>query len=283
MSDVVAIADRLRSGWQARLELEFAQRGQGTILARRRHEGPLRIQRPLYPEGEGVCHAIVLHPPGGIAGGDQLAMEVDVGCGAHALLTTPGATKWYRSDAWPARQTLALRVGGNAVAEWLPQESIVFDGAHAEMVNRIDLAQGAVFLGWDVLCLGRSARGETFGRGMLRMHTEVSREGRPIWLERAVIAGGSDVLNASAGLAGHSTTGTMLVASDALNGEWLDACRGVLEKRTEFGLTLLPGLLVARYLGDSAEQAREGFTGIWHTLRQALTEQAPMAPRIWKT
>ena len=283
MNNVVAIADRLRSGWQARLELEFARRGQGTILARRRHHGPLRIQRPLYPEGDAVCHAIVLHPPGGIAGGDQLELDVEVGAGAHALLTTPGATKWYRSDAYTARQALALRVEAGAVAEWLPQESIVFDGSHAEMVNRIDLAQGANFIGWDVLCLGRSARGETFARGLLRMHTELRREGRPIWLERAVIAAGSEVLRSSAGLAGHSVCGTMLAASERLNAEWLEACRELAGKGTGFGVTLLPGLLVARYLGDSAEQAREGFTRIWHMLRATLTEQAPMAPRIWKT
>lgn len=283
MSNLLAIADRLRSGWSARLELEFARRGQATLLARRRHEGPLRIQRPLYPEGAGVCHAIVLHLPGGIAGGDQLSLDVAVGAGAHALLTTPGATKWYRSEAWTARQALALRVAEQAVAEWLPQESIVFDGAHAEMVNRIDLARGASFIGWEVLCLGRSARGETFGRGLLRMHTEIRREGQPIWLERALIAGGSDLLHSRAGLTGHSVCGTLLAASEKLSPASLQACRAQAGTETPFAVTLLPGLLAARYLGGSAEQARAGFTRIWHTLRASLTQQAPMAPRIWKT
>jgi urease accessory protein len=281
MNKVVAIADRARSGWPARLELEFQRRGSGTTLTRRRHHGPLCIQRPLYPEGPDVCHGIVLHPPGGIAGGDDLALEIDLGPAAHALLTTPGATKWYRSAAYPARQTLALRVEAGAVAEWLPQESIVFDGAHAEMVNRVDLARGAVFVGWDVLCLGRAARGETFSRGKLRMHTEVRREGRPIWLERGVIAGGGPVLTAAAGLAGHSVTGTMLVASDGLNGHLLEVCREIEAKGA--GVSLLPGLLVARYLGDSAQQARDCFTRVWHALRMPLTQRAPVAPRIWNT
>ncbi len=283
MNNVAAIAERLRSGWQARLELDFERRQQATVLARRSHTGPLCIQRPLYPEGAGVCHAIVLHPPGGIAGGDELELEINVGERAHALLTTPGATKWYRSDAFPARQTLALKVEAGAVAEWLPQESIVFDGAHAEMTNRIELARGAAFVGWDVLCLGRSARGESFGRGRLHMHTELRREGRPLWLERAAIAGGSRVLNAAAGLAGHGVTGTLLAASDALGAEHLKTCRAIEAKQAGFGVTLLPGLLVARYLGDSAEQAREYFTQIWHALREPLTLTAPMAPRIWNT
>ena len=283
MNNVVAIADRLRSGWRARLELEFARRERATILARRQHSGPLCIQRPLYPEGSGVCHAIVLHPPGGIAGGDELELEIDVGPNAHALLTTPGATKWYRSDAFPARQTLALRVGGGAVAEWLPQETIVFDAAYADMTNRIELERGAVFVGWDVLCLGRTARGERFGRGMLRMHTELRREGRTIWLERAVIPGGSPVLNSAAGLAGHGVSGTLLAASDKLNADLLAACREIEIAGGSGGVTLLPGLLVARYLGHSAEQARDYFTRIWHALRVPLTGAAPMAPRIWST
>lgn len=283
MDKVVAIADRLRGGWQARLELDFQRRGNGTTLTRRRHHGPLCIQRPLYPEGPDVCHAIVLHPPGGIAGGDELALDIDVGPGAHALLTTPGATKWYRSEARPARQTLNLRAAAGAVAEWLPQESIVFEGAHAEMVNRVDLARGAVFVGWEVLCLGRTARGETFGRGLLRMHTELCREGRPIWLERALIGGDSQVLRAAAGLAGHSVSGTLLAAGDGLTAELVEACRGIEAGRALAGVTLLPGLLVARYLGGSTEQARDYFTRIWHTLREPLMQRIPMTPRIWNT
>jgi urease accessory protein len=281
MNKVVTIADGARSGWPARLELAFQRHGSGTTLTRRQHHGPLCIQRPLYPEGPDICHVIVLHPPGGIAGGDELALEIDVGPGAHALLTTPGASKWYRSAAYPARQILALRVEADAVAEWLPQESIVFDGAYAEMVTRVDLARGAVFVGWDVLCLGRAARGETFSRGGLRMHTEVRRAGRPIWLERGMIAGGGPVLTAAAGLAGHSVTGTMLVASDDMDEELLQVCQEIEIRGA--GVSLLSGLLVARYLGDSAEQARDYFTRVWHALRMPLTQRAPVAPRIWNT
>lgn len=283
MNNVVAIADCMRSGWKARLELEFARREQATILVRRKHSGPLCIQRPLYPEGKAVCHGIVLHPPGGIAGGDELEVEIKIGSGAHALLTMPSATKWYRSDAYPARQKLVLRVDHGAVTEWLPQESIVFDGAHAEMSNRIELARDAVFVGWDVLCLGRTARGETFTRGMLRMHTELRREGKLVWLERAVIPGASPLLHTAAGLAGHGVVGILLAASDRLDADLLVACREVGLAGGRSGVTLLPGLLVARYLGDSAEQARDYFTKIWHALRMPLTQTAPMVPRIWNT
>ena len=83
--------------WQARLELSFQLSGGRTILARRQHVGPLIVQRPFYPEGPEVCHTYLLHPPAGIAAGDRIEAAVSVEEGAHVLLTTPGAAKWYRS------------------------------------------------------------------------------------------------------------------------------------------------------------------------------------------
>ena len=130
-----------------------------TVLRDNRHCGPLRVQKALYPEGEGVCQAIVLHPPSGIAGGDHLLISATVGAGAHAQLTTPGAGKWYRSGGPEASQRLELTVEEGAALEWLPQETIVFDGARARMETRVRLAADSRFIGWDILCLGRAAAG----------------------------------------------------------------------------------------------------------------------------
>jgi urease accessory protein len=151
-----------RPGWQARLSLGFERRAETTALVQREHYGPLRVQKALYPEGAAVCDTIVLHPPGGIAGGDRLEISVAAAPHAHALLTTPGAGKWYRSGGRPAQQSLTVRVAREAVVEWLPQETIVFDGADAAMHSRIELAAGGVFCGWEILCLGRTAAGERF-------------------------------------------------------------------------------------------------------------------------
>lgn len=271
--------------WQARLDLHFARRGSGTILAASRHEGPLRIQKALYPEGHEVCHAIVLHPPSGIAGGDHLRIAAAVDDGAHALLTTPGAGKWYRSAGPQATQALTFDIGTGGILEWLPQESIVFDGAQARMDAHVRLAEGAVFIGWEVLCLGRRASGENFAKGELRLATRIERSGRALWLERGTLAGGSPLLASPAGLAGRTVCATLLASGGDIAPELLAACRAVStpEAQARCGISVLPDLLVARYLGDSAQAARHWLESLRHVLRPALAGRAAQTPRIWST
>jgi len=151
------------AGWQAHLELGYAAREERTILAHRRHNGPLLVQKPFYPEGARVCHSTLVHPPGGIAGGDRLQIDVAADAGAHAVITTPGATKWYRSNGDVAEHRSDLRLASEARLEWLPQASIVFDAAQAKQTHRVSLQRNARYIGWDIVCYGRIARGERFG------------------------------------------------------------------------------------------------------------------------
>ncbi|MEI8259445.1 MAG: urease accessory protein UreD, partial [Deltaproteobacteria bacterium] len=167
--------------------MRFTRRQDATILSHRSHHGPLRVQKALYPEGRDLCHAIVLHPPAGICGGDELAIAAGVGDAAHALLTTPGAGKWYRSAGPMASQKLDFEIAAGASLEWLPQESIVFDGARGLMESRIRLARGASFIGWEILCLGRRAAGERFAHGELGLRTRIEQEGRLVWAEQGRI------------------------------------------------------------------------------------------------
>ena len=272
-------------GWHARLDLGFERRTGATVLSRREHFGPLRVQKALYPEGEAVCHAIVLHPPSGIAGGDHLEIGVRVAAGAQALLTTPGAGKWYRSAGPEASQALDFRVAAGGCLEWLPQETIVFDGARARMDTRVALAGGARFIGWEVLCLGRRAAGERLAHGALNLATRVERDGRPVWLERGRVEGGGDLLDSPAGLAGFSVAGTLLASGAEVGPERLAACRAVppAEPGARAALTALPDLLVARYLGHSSEAARQWFTQLWHLLRPVYAGREAAPPRIWNT
>jgi urease accessory protein len=270
------------AGWEAKLSLSYERRGLRTILEGRVHRGPLVVQKALYPEGEEVCQSIVVHPPAGIVGGDRLALDVSVGENARAQLTTPGAAKWYRSSGAPARQSLQFSVAAGAVLEWLPQETIVFDGALAELEMQIVLADDAIFLGWDIVCLGRRFAGERFATGRLAQSVAARRDGLQ-WIERTRLRGGSALLESPVGLAGQSVFGTFLALAPRVPAGVVAACREIGSGTGEIAITLLPGALLARYRGESPEAARDCFTAIWACVRPATAGREAVRPRIWNT
>jgi len=283
-SHVIARADSSADPWRACLQLGFERRGERTVLARRSHVGPLRLQKALYPEGDRVCHGIVLHPPAGIASGDELAIELDLGPRAHALLTTPGAGKWYRSAAGAEgvlRQSVKLAPG--SLCEWLPQESIVFDRAVARLETRVELQGDAVFVGMEMLRFGRSASGERFNGGDFRSSIRISRDGRLLWLERSRVGGGSRLLDSKAGLGGSPVSGTLMVAMPEPDDEVLEAWRTFTPAEGEGGVTRLPGVLLARFRGSSCETGREWFVKLWSAVRPHLAGIPAVVPRIWNT
>ncbi len=269
-------------GWEAALTLGFSRRDERSVLSKREHTGPLLVQKPLHPEGAGVCQTIVVHPPGGIAGGDRLMLAIDVGARAHAQLTTPAASKWYRSTGTPARQTLEAQVAAGATLEWLPQEAIVFDGARAVLATTIALAADAAFIGWDVVCLGRTHAGERFATGALTQSLQVSRDGILLWCERMALDGGSRALQSGAILKGAPVFGTMIAAGN-VGDDVLASCRLVSCDDGEVAVTRLPKVLIARYRGGSAPAARMYFASLWRVLRPALAGRAAVPPRIWST
>jgi urease accessory protein len=275
------LAEPLVRSWKARLALGFSLADGKTILSERSHDGPLVVQKPLYPEGAEVCHAIVVHPPGGIAGGDELHLEVKAGEGASALLTTPGAAKWYRSAGPWASQKMNFKVDGTL--EWLPQETIVFDGALARTDCEVELAADASLIGWDIVCLGRTGSGERYARGSYRGSVRVRRDGRLLWLERGRIDGGGRLMASPAGLDGQPVFGTLFAASPLLDRTILENLRRENPVEGKGAITLLPGILLARYLGGSSEAARGYFTALWRILRPALTGRDAHEPRIWRT
>ena len=275
------LAEPVANSWKARLALEFAFQDEKTVLVRKSHEGPLVVQKPFYPEGREVCHAIVVHPPGGIAGGDELNLDVKAGEGASVLLTTPGATKWYRSAGAWAKQSLAFGVRG--MLEWLPQETIVFDGALAQASCDVDLAADAGLIGWDIVCLGRTGSGERFRRGSFRSSIRIRRQGKLLWLERGRIDGGGRLLESPAGLGGSPVFGTLFSSSLNLDQELLNETRKPKPESGRGAVTLLPGIFLARYLGDSSEAARRYFIALWRILRPRLTGLEAIEPRIWQT
>jgi len=294
---VPTAADTL--GWQARLELGLADRAGRTVVAHQRHRGPLTVQRPFYPEG-GPCHLYLLHPPGGLVGGDRLELKVTVTTEAHALITTPGATKCYRSAGPRAEQVQHLEVTAGGVLEWFPQENILFPGANLRLVTAVDLAEGARFMGWEIHSLGRPAIGERFAHGCADLHLRLRRAGRPLLLERLWLHGGSG-LDGPTGLRGLQVTGTLLASpADAADlaavrahpvgaGHAADAGnpRGAPQPGpTEtllWGATLVGDLLIARALAPGTEPLQRLFTALWGILRPRLLGRAACPPRIWAT
>ncbi len=178
-------------GWEATLDIAFVALGGATVLLRNGQRGPLAVQRPFSPEGREVSHVTLLHPPGGLVGGDRLSFGVEVGEGAHALITTPAAAKHYRSAGPTARQQQRFTVAGGGILEWLPHETILFDGAISELSTRVELAAGAAFIGLDLVCFGLPARAERFARGRCRQRLELWRGDHPLFIERGDFDGGA--------------------------------------------------------------------------------------------
>ncbi|WP_275097100.1 urease accessory protein UreD [Sedimenticola hydrogenitrophicus] len=285
MAEPAIRSDAMEStGWQAALRLGFRQIAGKTLLAERSRQGPLAVQRALYPEGD-LCHVYLLHPPGGVAGGDQLRISTEVAPGATALVTTPGATKFYRSAGPWATQRQTLRVTDGCL-EWLPQENIIFPGARIELATTVQLEGNARFIGWEIHCLGRPVIDEVFDHGAALFRFSLFRDGLPLLHERLEVNGQAD-LGASAGLRHHPVLGTLIATTGATAGDngLLDTIRAQLpeSQRNRLGITEVDGLFIARYLGDSTETARALFSDIWKALRPAVVDRPPCVPRIWNT
>lgn len=270
--------------WHAELELGYARQGDTTRPVLRRHRGPLRVQKHLYAEGPEVCQHIIVHPPAGIAGGDRLQIDARVDEGAWTQLTSPGAAKWYRARS-AASQQVNLRVAPGATLEWLPQETIVYAGAQAELTTRIDLEGDARLCYWDMVALGRPAAGERFDTGYFQAHLNIRRDGRLLWHERQRVVGGDGLLDSPIGLAGHPVFATLLMTGE-LSAELLERCRelpGPDGQMLRGDLTQLPGLIVARCLAGEALQARAWLIERWRLLRPELLGRDAVPPRIWST
>ena len=275
------------TGWQGRLRLEFEARGSRTALARRAHVGPLYAQRPFYPEADGTCHVYLLHPPGGVVGGDDLTVELEVGPRARALATTPAATKLYRCPEQGSRLSNLLCVREGAVLEWLPGETIAFGGSRSGLTTRVELEPGAHFLGWELICLGRPAAGDTFTTGRLDQRFELARGGRPLVLERMLLESQGALREGAWGWAGRGVHGVFLAtaASNELTRELREQVRPEPERAAQdrFGVTTLGELTVCRYLGTQASDARACLGRAWDIVRRHLLGKPASAPRIWTT
>ncbi|MEN3277713.1 MAG: urease accessory protein [Massilia sp.] len=271
-------------GWRARLRLGFDWNAYGTRLVERQHMGPLRVQKPLYPEGSPVCHAVIVHPPGGVVGGDALDIDICVGAGAQALLTTPGAGKWYRANGRMSRQDVRIAVGAGAVLEWLPQEALFYRNAQVELTHEVSLAADGRYIGSDILCFGRTASGEVFTEGSVHQTSTIRREGKLVWHEQGEIDGAGPGMHSPFGLDGNTVCATLIACGLTLDASQLQQLRQETDSASgRSGVTQLPQIVVVRHLGRSGEAARSVLLAAWRRLRPALLGRAAAVPRLWNT
>jgi urease accessory protein len=273
--------------WHARLDLNYRLEGERTVL-QHAHTGPLRILKSLYPEGDRICHNVIIHPPGGLVGGDVLEVHVHAAANAHALVSTPGATRFYRSDGPRATQQIALSIEDGARLEWLPLETIAYSGCDAHNTLSATLAPGAEWLGWEVSALGLPTADQPFERGSLTQRLQIPG----LWLEQARIdAADARLLASPLGLGGRRCMGTLWLACGTplareRRERLLEAVREVLAAEPhgiDAGATCPnPQMLVVRAVAPLVEPLMALFQRVWASLRAEAWGLTSVPPRIWK-
>lgn len=276
--------------WFAKLELCFTKDSNRTILAHRKHFGPVRVQKMLWPEKTGVCHAIIVHPPAGIAGGDHLTFEMKTDQDSHALVTTPGAGKWYKTNLKQAFQHIHIHVQDEAIFEWLPQETMLFNGANANSETIVHLDAAASFIGWDMLVIGRQARHETFSQGAYQNKFQLYQNQKILVADCLNFKGNDRWLKSCLGMNGHAVMASFWAVppeqyrSNFYLDQHIDQIRElIMRMNINVTLTLLGYVVTARYLGNDVRECHDAFAAIRAKLRRYWFDLDEEFPRIWRT
>lgn len=271
------------NNWHGKLNLVYAQHQEKTQVIHTQVKAPLKVQRPFYPEG-GICHSVVLHTAGGTVGGDRNSLSFHLQPNAQTLITTATASKIYRSNGLQALQNIQMQVDSNACLEWLPQETIVFDGAIYRQNLHVELAPGAKWLGWEITRFGRTARGERFLGGDWKSYTEVWQQGIPLWIDRQWLSGGKKIIDSPHGLAGFPIVGSLAWIGQGVEPEIVEKARVLFPKHSsnQGGVTRLPTGLLCRYRGSSTTEVRNWFTDVWQLLRLLFLNRSICPPRVWQ-
>lgn len=273
--------------WHASLQLDYTCESNRSV-ARYLHQGPLRILQSLYPEGDAICHNVLVHPPSGLVGGDTLDMQVSVGPGAHGLVTTPGATRFYRSEAGLATQQVKAQVAAGGRLEWLPLEAIAYNGCDALNRAEFDLDPGAEMMAWDITALGLPAADLPFEQGQFRQHIEVAGA----WLERGTLnAEDTRLMNSPLGMAGQRCMASLVFASgSALAPERTDRALALARECIEASTLRLsagatsphPQIMVLRVLSPVTEPTVQLLREVWAAWRHEMWSLSGTLPRLWQ-
>jgi urease accessory protein len=274
--------------WHAKLNIDYQDESTRTV-ARHVHTGPLRVLQSLYPEGDAICHNVLVHPPGGLVGGDTLEMHISASGTAHGLITTPGATRFYRSAGEPALQRTRVHLRDRARLEWLPLEAIAYNACQAENHLSITLEAGAEFMGWDITAFGLPSAGLPFKEGQFLQHIEVPG----VWLERGLLsAHDQHLMDGPMGLAGQRCMASLFFVSGskitrARREAGLELARQVIDSHAlgQMAGVTYPNeqVMVLRVLAPLVEPAVDLLRQVWQVWRQHYWQLPATVPRIWST
>lgn len=273
-----------QAGWRASLELEYERRLAKTCLVKKQHCGPLMVQKPFYPEAEQCCHTYLIHPPGGIAGGDQLYINAQINDNSHVLITTPAATKFYRSIGPQALQQQILNVSSNAILEWLPQETVYFSEANVVNKTIFHIHPTTSLFAWEIQCLGLTAQQQDFELGSCIQRLEVWQQNKPLILETNRFIGGDQQLQSACGMNGYKALATFIIKDpkQCLDNSIIMAVKSNYHSIVTAS-TYVHGFFIIRALAEYAEEIKNYFTQVWHYARPLMIAQDACPPRIWKT
>ncbi|MGL5133530.1 MAG: urease accessory protein UreD [Planktothrix sp.] len=273
------------SQWQGILELDYQKINNSTQLVKAYSQAPLKIQRSFYPEGQEICHSIILHTAGGMVGGDRLCQTINLQPETQVVLTTPAASKIYRSSGETAHNIINIEVQKQAYLEFIPREVIIFNGAIFSQNLRVNLAPDACYLGWEITRFGRTARGEIFNQGQWKSCTEIWQNGCPVWIDRQGFIANEEILNSPHGLAGQPVIATLTWVGQSVSKDLVNSIRQLwLQRETssQAGVTQLISGLLCRYRGNSTQEVINWFTDVWQLLRQNYTGKSIVKPRVWQ-
>lgn len=259
----------LQSSWRGELELRYSFRNNQTQLVHSKNIAPLKIQRPFYGQDKQICQTLILNTAGGVVGGDKLLQNLYLGEKTQVLINTPSAQKVYRSQGLEARQEINLHIEPGAFLQFLPQESIIFNGAYYRQHLKIELAPTATWLGWEITRFGRSARGERFITGKWSSATEVYQAGKPIWIDRQALWGNPKLIDSPNGLAGMTVVGTLAWISHPVSIDFLSQIRQLWSDsytEAQIDVTRLLSGLVCRYRGNSTTEVKQLFEAVFDIL-----------------
>lgn len=276
---------KTRSRWHGAVKLAYQKQNQQTQPITSYAQAPYKLQRPFYPQGKPICYTTLLHTAGGIVGGDALSQSIQLHPNSEVVLTTAAASKIYRSNGLTASQKIDIEVADQACLEYLPRETILFRGAQYQQQLTVNLAASATWLGWEIVRLGRSARGERFSQGEARSRTEIWQNGKLVWVDCPWLLGEQSVLESPHGFRGYPLVGTLVWVGKPVSTEGINALRQLWQNSRstgEAGVTALMSGVLCRYRGNSRAEVIDWFINAWRLFRQWDGKETPVMPRVWR-